>query len=65
LVEIKNAISSALVLANPNFAKDFIIYTNATKEAIFAILLQKDDHTNEQPIACTSEIYLKINSNIL
>jgi hypothetical protein len=54
-VEIKNAISSAPVLAKPDFEKDFIIYTNATEEAISAILLQKDDHNNEQPIAYMSQ----------
>jgi hypothetical protein len=38
-VEIKKEISSSLVLEKPNFEKDFIIYTNATKEAISTILL--------------------------
>jgi hypothetical protein len=41
-VEIENAISSALVLANPDFEKD--LYTNAIEEVISAIVLQKDDH---------------------
>jgi hypothetical protein len=40
-VEIKKAISSALVLVKPNFEKYFIIYTNATEEAISSILLKK------------------------
>jgi hypothetical protein len=52
---IKNAISSAPILAKPNFAKDFIIYTNVIKEFISAILLQKDDHNNEHPIAYMSQ----------
>ena len=42
-VRIKKAISSAPVLAKPNFEKDFIIYTNATEEAVSAILVQCDD----------------------
>jgi len=42
-VEVNKEISSAPVLAKPNFKKDFIIYTNATEEAIFYILLQNND----------------------
>jgi hypothetical protein len=54
-VEIKNAISYASVLAKPIFAKDLIIYTNATKDTISTILLQRYDHNNEQPIAYMSQ----------
>jgi hypothetical protein len=54
-VEVKKAISSAPVLAKPNFEKYFIIYTNATEEAISVILLQKDDQNNDQPIAYMSQ----------
>jgi len=39
----------------PDFEKDFIIYTNATEEAISAILLQCDDQNNEKPIAYMSQ----------
>jgi len=39
-----------------DFEKDFIIYTNATEETIFAILRQKEDHNNEQPISYMSQI---------
>jgi hypothetical protein len=53
-LRIKKSISSALVLAKPDFEKDFIIYTNATKEAISAILLQNDDQNNEKPVAYMS-----------
>jgi hypothetical protein len=38
-----------------DFDKDFIIYTNSTEEAIYVILLQKDDQKNEQPIAYMSQ----------
>jgi hypothetical protein len=41
-IRIKKAISSALVLAKPDFEKYFIIYTDATEEAISSILLQCD-----------------------
>jgi hypothetical protein len=54
-IGIKKAISSAPVLAKPDFNKDFIIYTNATEEAIFAILLQVDDQNQENPIAYMSQ----------
>jgi hypothetical protein len=38
-----------------DFGKDFIIYTNAIKEAIYAILLQCDEQKNEKPIAYMSQ----------
>jgi hypothetical protein len=37
-----------------DFEKDFIIYTNATKEAISAILMQNDDQNNEKHVAYMS-----------
>jgi hypothetical protein len=40
---IKKEISSATVLSKPNFEKEFMIYTNATKEAVFVVLMQNDD----------------------
>jgi hypothetical protein len=55
-VKIKKAISSAPVLVKLNFEKDFVIYTNATEEAIFAILLQNDDQNNEKHVAYMSQI---------
>jgi hypothetical protein len=54
-LRIKKAISSALVLVKPNFDKYFIIYTNATEETIFSILLQCDDQNNENSIAYMSQ----------
>jgi hypothetical protein len=39
----------------PNFEKDFIIYTNAIEEAIYAILMQDDDQNNEKPVAYLSQ----------
>jgi hypothetical protein len=53
---IKKAISSTLVLAKPYFEKEFIMYTNATKEAIYLILLQSDDQNNEKLVAYMSQI---------
>jgi hypothetical protein len=43
------------VLAKPDFEKYFIIYTNATEEAIYAILLQSDDQNNEKHVAYMSQ----------
>jgi hypothetical protein len=54
-VRIKKAISSTLILARPDFEKDFIIYTSATEEAVFAILVQCDDQNNGKPVACMSQ----------
>jgi len=59
-VEVKKAISSTPVLAKPNFEKYFIIYTNATKEAISAILLKKYDQNNDQPINYMSQSLLDV-----
>jgi hypothetical protein len=42
-VRIKKAISSALILAMPDFEKEFVIYTNVTEEVVSAILIQCDD----------------------
>jgi hypothetical protein len=52
---IKKVISSATVLAKPNFEKEFTIYTNATEEAIYVVLMQNDDQGNEKPMAYMSQ----------
>jgi len=48
---IKGAIIIAPVLVNPNFAKDFIIFSFASKDTIVGVLLQKNDQGDEQLIA--------------
>jgi hypothetical protein len=53
-LRINKEINSASVLEKLDFEKDFIIYTNATEEAIFAILLQSDDQKNEKPVTYMS-----------
>jgi hypothetical protein len=50
-VGIKKAISSAPVLVKPSFEKEFMTYTNATEEAISAILIQGDDQGNEKIVS--------------
>jgi hypothetical protein len=42
-VRIKKPISSTPVLAKPDFEKDFLVYTNATEEAVSSFCLQCDD----------------------
>jgi hypothetical protein len=48
---IKEAIIVAPVLVSPNFSKDFIIFSFASKDTIAGVLLQKNDQGDEQPIA--------------
>jgi hypothetical protein len=56
-VGIKKVISSTSVLAKPDFEKEFMIYINSTKEAVFAILVQCDDQGNEKPVASMSQSF--------
>ena len=53
--EIKVAIASAPTLINPNFEKDFILYTLGGESSIFSVLTQTNDKNEEQPIAFFSE----------
>jgi hypothetical protein len=53
-IKINKAISSAPVLAKPDFEKDFIIYMNTTEEAISTILMQNNDQNNEKHVAYMS-----------
>jgi hypothetical protein len=55
-VNIKKEICFAPVLAKSNFEKEFIIYANATEEAVSSILIQCDDQSNEKPVAYMSQI---------
>jgi hypothetical protein len=52
---IKKEISSALVLAKPDFEKELTIYTIATEEAVSIVLVQNDDQGNEKPVAYMSQ----------
>ena len=53
--EIKAAIASAPTLMNPNFEKDFILYTLGGESSISTVLTQTNDKDKEQPIAFFSE----------
>ena len=53
--EIKASIASAPTLINPNFEKDFILYTLGGESSISVVLTQTNDKDEEQPIAFFSE----------
>ena len=53
--EIKAAIASTPTLINPNFDKDFILYTLGGESSISTILTQTNDKNEEQPISFFSE----------
>ena len=41
---------SAPVLVSPDYSKDLIIYSFASKDTIVGVLMQKDDEGNEKPM---------------
>jgi hypothetical protein len=45
------ALAKAPVLASPNLAKDFILFSFASEHTIAGVLLQKDEQKFERPIA--------------
>jgi hypothetical protein len=48
---IKNAISQAPILINPDFSRDFIIFSFASQDTIAGVLMQKDADNYEHPVA--------------
>ena len=48
---IKIALTKTPVLISLDFKKDFIIFSFSSEHTIAAVLLQKNDHSYEQPIA--------------
>jgi hypothetical protein len=57
-VRIKKEINSSPVLVKLDFEKEFVIYTNAIEEAVYAILMQCDDQVNEKPVDYMSQSLL-------
>ena len=47
---VKLALTQAPVLINPDFSKDFLIFSFSSKHTIAAVLLQKNPEGMEQPI---------------
>jgi transposase InsO family protein len=56
--ELKHRLTTAPVLAYPNFHKPFTIYTDASREGLGAILSQLDDKNQEHPVAYISRALL-------
>ena len=52
--KIKKRMIMAPIVAHPDFKKLFILYTDAFREGIGAVLHQKDDQNKERMIACAS-----------
>lgn len=65
--EIKVAIAKAPVLVSPDYSKDFMIFSFASKDTISSVLLHKNKDGHEQPIAFMSRELQnsKLNYNIM
>jgi hypothetical protein len=48
---IKQALIQAPVLINPNYSKEFLIFSFASEDTIVVVLLQRNDQGYEQPIS--------------
>eukprot|EP00253_Pinus_taeda_P025829 PITA_25829 len=53
--DIKFALTQTPALTNPQFDREFIIFSFSSQHIITAVLLQKDDQGNEKPIAFFSK----------
>jgi hypothetical protein len=51
---LKDALTKAPILAHPNFNRPFLLFTDASDQAIGAILVQKDDEGVERVISYLS-----------
>ena len=49
--QIKKALTKAFVLINPDYSKDFLIFSFASFDTVATILLKKNVEGLEQPIA--------------
>src|SRR6266540_50715 len=52
--KIKKKMTMAPIVTHPDFEKPFILYTDASREDIGAVLHQKDDQGKERIIVCVS-----------
>jgi hypothetical protein len=53
--QIKRALNETPVLVNPDYSKEFLIFSFASFDTIAAVLLQKNEKGHEQPIAFFSK----------
>jgi hypothetical protein len=56
-MDIKQALCQALVLINPDYGKEFQLFSFAFDFTMAAVLLQKNQEGNEQPIAFMSKTF--------
>lgn len=61
--KLKLALSTAPVLAQPDFTKEFIIQCDASKVGVGGVLFQYDDNGKEHPIAFVSQKLNKCQQN--
>jgi hypothetical protein len=54
-VQIKKALTEAPVLISPDYSKDFLVFSFASFDTVAAILLQKNEERQEQPISFFSK----------
>jgi hypothetical protein len=54
-VQIKKALIESPVLINPDYSKDFLIFSFASCDTVAAVLLQKNEEGREQPISFFSK----------
>ena len=54
-IQIKRALTKALVLISPDYSKDFLVFYFASFDTVAAVLLQKNEEGREQPIAFFSK----------
>ena len=60
---MKQALVTALILAYPNFKKEFLLLTDTSKVGIRAVLFQLDDQEKEHSIAFDSKTLSKHEQN--
>jgi hypothetical protein len=53
---IKKDLVEAPVLVSPDYSKEFLIFSFSSEETIVAVLLQKNEEGNEQPISFFSKV---------
>jgi hypothetical protein len=54
--DIKDVISQVPVLINPDYSRDFIIFSFASQDTIAGVLMQKDADDYEHPVAFMSKV---------
>ncbi|GBP06340.1 Transposon Tf2-6 polyprotein [Eumeta japonica] len=61
--KLKSALSTAPILSQPNFSKEFIIQCDASRVGVGGVLFQYDDEGKEHPIAFVSQKLNKAQRN--